>query len=79
MEEANAFLDHNEKAAKSGNAIFLEVKVLKNRNGSKGVVTTAFTPCFNHYEEMEQEPEENAADTEAQEHDRIVFSSTERP
>lgn len=69
----------NEKAAKSGNAIFLEVKILKNRNGGKGVVTTAFTPCFNHYEEMEQEPGENAADTEAQERDRIVFSSTKRP
>lgn len=66
----------NEKAAKNGEAIALEVKVLKNRNGSKGTVNMAFTPCFNHYAEIEQEPDENAVDIETQEGERVIISST---
>lgn len=47
----------NDRKAKSGGAVEIEVKVLKNRNGSKGVVNTAFTPCFNHFAETQPKPE----------------------
>ena len=47
----------NDEITRNGGAINVEIKVLKNRNGSKGVVNAAFMPCFNYFSEIEQEPE----------------------
>lgn len=52
----------NDKKARSGGAINIEIKVLKNRNGSKGVVNAAFMPCFNYFAETQPKPEPEEED-----------------
>ena len=52
----------NDEITRNGGAINVEIKVLKNRNGSKGVVNAAFMPCFNYFSEIEQEPETEEGD-----------------
>ena len=52
-----------EKDGKSGNAQRIQVKVLKNRNGSKGSCILEYYPMFNYLKDTRQpdgeEPEED--------------------
>ncbi len=49
-------LEENDKQAKEGQAVEVQLKILKNRHGGRGSVFFSFYPMFNYYEEsIEQE------------------------
>jgi replicative DNA helicase len=46
-------LRRNEGLARDGSAVMIQLKILKNRNGSRGSSTPLlYSPMFNHFEEM---------------------------
>lgn len=46
------------EAARAGDPQPIQVKILKNRNGSRGTAELSFYPMFNYFKEREAEPEE---------------------
>lgn len=48
-------LRRNEGLARDGRAVMIQLKVLKNRNGSRGSsAPLLYSPMFNHFEELEE-------------------------
>lgn len=54
---AQAIADRAAEVAAAGQAQKIQAKVLKNRNGRKGVVTLEYYPMFNYFKDAEERPQ----------------------
>lgn len=54
----------NEKIGRDGGSIEIELKILKNRNGTKGEVPLLFCPMFSYYKEKDESWANEAAATD---------------